>query len=375
MKIGFDARLISSLGIGRYISGLLPHLAEILRERLVVISRPAELALVRALTAGQGQLLVSDAAPYRLAEQSTFLTTVIRAGAAVMHFPHYNLPLAYPRPFVVTIHDLFSFRYPEIHSGLLPRFANQLLIKNAARRSAAIITPSRTTADEVAQRFPSAGARIQPVAEAAGARFSPVRNPAAEVAWQRYFGIRPPYFFYLGQWKPYKNVPLLIEAFSQVVAQRPEVQLVIAGQDPRYPDVTAARARLPAGSLILPGHLPDDAVADLYRGAVAVVMPSRAEGFGLPVLEAMACGVTVVCSNIPVLRELAEGVAIFCDPESADAFAAGMLTALSPTPDDDRARRGIERARQFSWRKAAEETTAIYERVLAGRPRTRSDIH
>ena len=374
MKIGFDARLISSLGIGRYISGLLPQLADILQDRLLVISRPTELALVRALTAGRGRLMVSDAAPYRLAEQSTFLLSLLRAGAAVMHFPHYNLPLAYPRPFVVTIHDLFSFRFPDIHSGRLARLANQLLITNAAHRSAAIITPSRTTAEEVGRRFPSSGARIQPIAEAASPRFGPDRNPAAEVAWQRYFGIRPPYFLYLGQWKPYKNVPLLIEAFVRVVAQRPDVQLVVAGHDPRYPEVTAARSRLPAGSLVLPGHLPDDAVADLYRGAVAVVMPSRAEGFGLPVLEAMACGVRVVCSDLSVLRELADGVAIFCDPESVDAFAAGMLAALSPPPGDDRVRRGIERARQFSWRKAAEETATIYERVLAARPRRRSDI-
>jgi glycosyltransferase involved in cell wall biosynthesis len=104
-----------------------------------------------------------------------------------------------------------------------------------------------------------------------------------------------------------------------------------------------------------------------------VVVPSLAEGFGLPVLEAMSCGVTVVCSDIPVLRELADGVAIFCDPRSADSFAAGMVTALDPTRADGRVQRGIERASLFSWRKAAQETVEIYERVLAGRPRTRSE--
>jgi len=373
LRIGFDARLISSLGIGRYISGLLPPLAEILGERLVVISRPADLALVRALTEGRGKLLVSGAAPYRLAEQSALLVTLLKAGVHLMHFPHYNLPLAYPGRFVVTIHDLFSFRFPEIHSRALPRLTNQVLLANATRRAAAIITPSKATAEDVSRRFPSAAARVSSIGEGAGERFTAVRNRAAEATWQRYFGIQPPYFLYLGQWKAYKNVPLLIAAFTRVMTQHPGVQLVIAGHDPRHPEVAAAASRVPNRAVVLPGHLPDDAVTDLYRAAAAVVVPSKAEGFGLPVLEAMSCGVTVVCSDIPVLRELAEGVAIFCDPGSADSFAAGMLTALNSTPADGRVQRGIERARLFSWRKAAEETVEIYERVLAGRPRTRSE--
>jgi len=373
LRIGFDARLISSLGIGRYISGLLPPLAEILGNRLVVISRRAELALVRALTEGNGNLVLSDAAPYRLAEQSALLFTLLQAGAPLVHFPHYNVPLAYPRRFVVTIHDLFSFQFPEIHSGALPRLTNHVLLANATRRAAAIITPSKATAEEVSRRFPSAVARVTSIGEAAGERFTAVRNPAAEATWQRYFGVTPPYFLYLGQWKSYKNVPLLIEAFARVVTQRPEVQLVIAGHDPRHPEIPAAASRLPDRSVVLPGHLPDDAVTDLYRAAAAVIVPSKAEGFGLPVLEAMSCGVTVVCSDIPVLRELADGVAIFCDPNSADSFAAGMIAALNPTPADGRVQRGVERARLFSWRKAAEETVRIYDRVLDGRPRTRSE--
>ena len=332
-----------------------------------------DVALLRAMLGGEPRIEVANESPYQLGEQSSLLLRILRARAALVHFPHYNLPLAFPGRSVVTIHDLFSYRFPEIHSGWLPRSVNRLLIANAVRRAAAIITPSRSTAADVAARFPRAGGRIVPIAEAADDRFIADRNPAGETAWQRYFGIRPPYFLYLGQWKAYKNVPLVIEAFGRIVAQHPGVQLIIAGHDPRHPEVAAAVSRLPQGSALLPGHLPDDAVADLYRGAAAVVVPSRAEGFGLPVLQAMACGVTVVCSDIPVLRELAEGVAIFCDPDRADSFAAGMSAALDPRPNDERIRRGIERAHQYSWRAAAEATVRIYERELAGRLRTRSE--
>lgn len=366
MKIGFDARLISSLGIGRYIGGLLPHLAAILQDRLVVVSRRSDIALVRALTDGRGALIASDAAPYRLSEQSLLLSVLLQAQLPLIHFPHYDLPLAYPRRFVVTIHDLFSYRFPQIHSGVLPRTANRVLITNAIRRAAAIITPSRATAQDVADRFPRAASRIMPIPEAAGERFSPARNSASEAAWQRYFGIRPPYLFYLGQWKSYKNVPLLIDAFGEVLRENPGTQLVVAGHDPRHPEIPAAASRLPEGSVVLPGRVPDDAVPDLYRGAAGVLVPSRAEGFGLPVLEAMACGVTVICSDIPVLRELADDIAIFCDPTSVSSFAAGINAALAPPTGDDRIQRGLVRASMFSWQKAAAETVRIYERVLSG---------
>jgi glycosyltransferase involved in cell wall biosynthesis len=373
LKIGFDARLISSLGIGRYISGLLPALAQRLGDRLVVFSRRADLALLRALTSGHGRLVVSEAAPYRAAEQSAFLLTLLRLRLALMHFPHYNLPLAYPGRFVVTIHDLFSFDYPEIHSGKVPRTVNRVLIANAVRRATAIITPSQATAAALVRRFPSTARRVTAIPEATEARFTSARNPAGEAAWQRYLGIRSPYLLYLGQWKAYKNVPQLIDAFSRVLRQRPDLQLVIAGGDPRHPEVEAMARSLPPGSVVLPGHLPDDAVADVYRAAAAVVIPSRAEGFGLPVLEAMACAVPVVCSDIPVLHEIADGVAIFADPNSADSFATAMLAALDPAGNAGRLRDGLERAQRFSWQRAAEETIAVYERALAGRARTRSE--
>jgi glycosyltransferase involved in cell wall biosynthesis len=321
------------------------------------------------------QIHASNEAPYRLAEQSTFLLRLLRAQPAVVHFPHYSLPLGFMGRFVVTIHDLFSYQYPDIHSGTVPRGVNRILIGNAARRAAAVITPSQATAQDVARRFPLSSSRITAIPEAAEGRFTATRNPAAEAAWQRYFGIRVPYFLYLGQWKAYKNVPLLIEAFAQLLRRRPAVQLVIAGEDARHPEVKAAAGQLPPGCAVLPGRLPEDAISDLYRGAAAVVIPSRAEGFGLPVLEAMACGVPVVCSDIPVLRELADGVAIFGDPSSPASFAAGMEAALDSATDGGRIQRGLERASRYSWKRGAEETVAIYERVLAGRPRRRSDIN
>jgi alpha-1,3-rhamnosyl/mannosyltransferase len=365
--IGFDARLIGALGIGRYISGLLPQLARLLGERLTVVANRQDAAIVRALIGGSSHLMTVNARPYRLAEQSLLPFSLMRADLALIHFPHYNLPLIKPGHFVVTVHDLFPFQFPEIHSGPLPRGVNQMLMRNAVRRAERIITPSRATALAVKQSFPRSADRVLAIPEAADDRFSSARNPEAEAAWQMRLGIRPPYVFYLGQWKAYKNLPVLLEAFARVRRTHPGCQLVIAGDDPRHPEVRQQAAALPEGSVVLPGRLPESAVPELYRGAALVVLPSRAEGFGLPVIEAMACGVPVICSDLPVLREIAEGVAVFCDPNDPVAFANAIGAVLDTPGLGGRRQLGIERARSFTWERAAQQTVEAYELALGVR--------
>jgi alpha-1,3-rhamnosyl/mannosyltransferase len=362
--IGFDARLIGALGIGRYISGLLPELAQLLGRRLTVLANRPDAAIVRALIGGEPELLTVNAQPYRLAEQSLLPLSLRRADLDLIHFPHYNLPLIKPVHFVVTVHDLFPFQFPEIHSGPLPRVVNQMLMRNAVRRAERIITPSAATALAVKESFPTSADRVLSIPEAADDRFQATRNLEGEAAWQMRLGIRPPYIFYLGQWKAYKNLPVLLTAFTTLVASHPKAQLVIAGDDPRHPEVRQAAAALPEGSVVLPGRLPESAVPDLYRGAAMVVLPSRAEGFGLPVIEAMACGVPVICSDLPVLHELADGVAVFCDPDDPAAFARAMAQTLD-APSTNRARQlGVERAQGFTWQRSAKQTVAAYEAAL-----------
>lgn len=362
--IGFDARLIGALGIGRYISGLLPRLAELLGDRLTAVANRQDAAIVRALIGGSAHLMTVNAQPYRLAEQSILPLALLRADLALVHFPHYNLPLIKPGHFVVTVHDLFPFQFPEIHSGLLPRRVNQMLMRNAIRRAERVITPSQATANAVKQSFPRSAGRVLAIPEAADDRFTSLRNPEAEVAWQMRLGIRPPYVFYLGQWKAYKNLPILLEAFARVRRTHPDSQLVVAGDDPRHPEVRQRAAALPEGSVVLPGRLPESAVPDLYRGAAVVVLPSRAEGFGLPVIEAMACGVPVICSDLPVLREIADGVASFCDPNDPVAFAQAIGSILDAPGNASRRQLGIERARSFTWERAARQTVGAYEEAL-----------
>lgn len=364
-RIGFDARLIGALGIGRYINGLLPPLARLLGDRLVVLAQPHDAALVGSLLGPRPRMRLVDATPYRVAEQTRLPLALARERLDLVHFPHYDLPLYAPAPFVATIHDLFPLDYPEIHSGPLPRVVNQVLLRNAIRHARLLIAPSAATRDAIRKRFPSAAHRIVVIPEAADARFSPVRDEAAEAAWQTRLRIRPPYVLYLGQWKAYKNLPLLLKAFEEVRARLPSAQLVVAGDDPRHPEVRELAARLPEGAVVLPGRLPDAAIQDVYRGAAVVVLPSRAEGFGLPVIEAMASGVRVVCSDLPVLREIADGIATFCDPDDPRAFADAIAHAVTD-PSPAARERGIARAQRYSWQGAAEATARVYEVALSG---------
>jgi glycosyltransferase involved in cell wall biosynthesis len=364
-RIGFDARLIGALGIGRYTGGLLPALAGILCSRFTVIIQPQDAALARGLVGGSARLISVNAPPYRFAEQTLLPGLLAKAQVGLVHFPHYNLPILYRRPFVVTIHDLFPFDFPEIHSGPVPRAVNQWLMRNAVHGASRIITPSQATASALADRFPRSGPKIHAIPEAADERFDPIRNSEGEAAWQRRLAIQPPYVLYLGQWKAYKNLPLLIQAFSLLRQTHPDVQLVVAGDDPRHPEVRQAAARLPPGSVAFPGRLPDTAVPDFYRGAATVVLPSRAEGFGLPVIEAMACGVPIICSDLPVLREVADGIATFVNPDDASGFARAMAEVLDNPPSAVQRDRGLERAHGFSWNAAAERTVAVYDEVFA----------
>ena len=362
--IGFDARLIGALGIGRYISGLLPALANILGRQLTVIAQARDAALVHAMIGASARLLTVNASPYRLAEQSVLPVRLARAGLGLVHFPHYNLPLIKPAKFVVTVHDLFPFEFPEIHSGPLPRAVNHMLMRNAVAGARQIITPSTATAAAIVRHFPSSAGKVTTIAEAADNRFNPRRNLEAEASWQVRLGIRPPYVLYLGQWKAYKNLPLLVEAFRTVRQTHPSAQLVIAGDDPRHPEVRQAASQLPEGSVVLPGRVPDSGIPDLYRGATVVVLPSRAEGFGLPVIEAMACGVPVVCSDLPVLREVGNGAAVYCDPRDPSAFARAIGSVLNADGVAAMRRQGLEQAARFSWQRAASATVAVYEEAL-----------
>jgi len=315
VRVGIDCRKIADFGIGTYIRGLLHALADLGGEEYVAFGARK---IAGFLPKRGVEHVVVDAPKYSIRE----LFTIGRgARIDVFHAPHYVVPFV-DVPFVVTIHDLIHLH----HRNPLARVYARRMIGRAVRKSAAVLTVSNAVRDDIAKTFGHAE-KITVTPNGVDPRFTP-DGPKAPGR----------YFLFVGNEKPHKNVGRLIEA-----AKRSGVDLVRAG---------SAR------------FVSDGELAALYRGAIALVMPSLDEGFGLPALEAMACGTAVITSNAPALVELTGDAAIHVDAMSIDAIAAAMTRVTS----DESMRasmieRGLDRARAFTWKRCAEMTREIYRRI------------
>ncbi|HJT16059.1 MAG TPA: glycosyltransferase family 1 protein [Thermoanaerobaculia bacterium] len=309
MRVGIDCRKIADFGIGTYIRGLLHAMTGI----DYVAFGPREIAPM--LPAGV-EHIVANPPKYSLRELFAFRDLRVD----LFHAPHYVVPFV-KVPVVVTIHDLIHLR----HRNPLARAYARTMIGRAVTRSRAVITVSDAVRREIESVFGRSDIAVIP--NGVDPTFTP-DGPRAEGR----------YFLFVGNEKPHKNVARAIAA-----AQSIDVELIRAGS-----------SRFVSG----------EELAALYRGAIALVMPSIEEGFGLPALEAMTCGTAVITSKAPPLVEITGDAAMHVDAMSVDAIA----TAMQRVMDDENARRsmieaGFARAKKFSWQRCAEMTREIYRRI------------
>ncbi|HEX8169369.1 MAG TPA: glycosyltransferase family 1 protein [Thermoanaerobaculia bacterium] len=329
MRIGIDARKIGDYGIGTYIRGLVGGLLEIGEDELVAFtSANAE------LPDGVERVIV-DAPHYSIRELFAVGRAADRARLDVFHAPHYVVPHT-SVPIVVTIHDLIHLHQPQRNP--LARPYARFMVRRAVRRAARVLTVSEAVARQLERELGARDVRVTP--NAADARLTPG-------------GARRRYFLFAGNDKPHKNADALVRAFARVHRERPDVTLVLAGGAFRRFDGIAGVSTL--------GFISDDELRELYREAMAVVVPSREEGFGLPALEAMASGAPVITSADAALVELTGDAALHADANDEQSLAAAMLRVA----DDEALRasmsaRGTARARAFTWRRSAEIARAAY---------------
>ena len=296
----------------------------------------------------------------------------------VLFVPAHVLPLIHPQRSVVTVHDLGYLHYPEAHRPF-DRWYLHWSTRRHVRAACHLIADSQATRDDLIRHYGAAPERVTVVTPGCDEIFRPVTNAIRLAQVKKRYGIRGDYLLHVGTLQPRKNLERLLEAFARLDG---ELQLVLAGKRGWLYDRIFRRVEeLGLGDRVLfAGHVPQEDLPALMSGARLLAMPSLYEGFGLPVVEAMACGTPVVCSNASSLPEVAGHAALLVDPLDVEALAATMERVLG----DDKLRaelieRGFERARKFSWERCAHETLAVLEEaggLLGGGEGVRGqDVH
>ncbi|MFN2385893.1 MAG: glycosyltransferase family 4 protein [Thermoanaerobaculia bacterium] len=374
--IGVDARKLKDFGIGSYTRNLLEAVArrpESEEYRFRVYARHADRDSFPALPS-HFEIVEENSRGYSMAELTAFAWRLLRDRLDLYHATHYVLPPLTRARAVVTIHDIIHLLYPQFLPNRLAHLYARLMIRRALQRADRIITVSYNSKRDLVDYFSVSPSRIEVIYNGVSAVFFSEVAPEAREATARRYGVRGRYLLFLGGEKPHKNVQNVLRAFAEARrdAALPHT-LVLAGPLPSNP------ARLEAliaaldltGAVVRPGVVPEEDLPALYAGADAFLYPTLYEGFGLPVIEAMACGTPVLTSSTSALQEVAGGYAYLADPLDVEAIARGIVTLTT----DEKVRSdfrelGRKRSLDFSWDKAAERTLAVYASALRASSRS-----
>ncbi len=370
MRIAFDGTALrpGRTGVGYYTEHLLHHLARTAtNDELIVVSNRA-IDVTSPLPSRVRVATPARRIP-RLVWMQTLAVSVLRqVDADVVHFTNGMLPLISPVPTVVTIHDMSLRLYPRYHP---PRrvILNRPLVDLAARTADAIIAPSESAKRDIVRLYGLDPGRVHVVYEAAAPSFTRVNDRAELERVRRRYGLAERIILYVGTIEPRKNLPTLIEAFAdRCRSGELNHQLVCVGPYgwlSRGIDEQIARANAP-GSVKFTGYVPFEDLPALYSLAEMFVYPSIYEGFGLPVVEAMACGAPVITGRTPALSEIGGGAIVEVDRLEPAALGRALVDlAGSRDRREDLSGRGLVRAQAFSWERAARESLEIYRETAS----------
>jgi len=370
MRIALDLRTATDHfpGIGRYAKNLAGAMVPLLGEadQVLFICQPGQSILPKSRESTGERVLVAEvpSSPFSLSQQWAVPAVLRRYGASLYHSLYYLMPYGPRVPTVVTIYDLIPLRMP-YHVPPPTRILFRVFVKMALRTACHVVVISEATRRDLLARYRLPGERVTVIPLAVDPAFRPQPREVVRALCAR-FDLPDRYVLYVGSNKPHKNLVRLVEAWVRM--QPRSFPLVIAGYwSDAHPEVGRRIEELGLGSAVrLVGPVREEDLPALYSGALLFAFPSEYEGFGLPVLEAMACGVPVVAANVSSLPEVAGDAALFVDPRDLDALAQGMDDLVGNEGlRKHLAEKGLERAREFSWERCAEQTLRVYERVGA----------
>lgn len=370
-RIVLDARTATPHypGIGRYVRSLAGALAPQLGpdERLTLLIDPRHPLHIEGV-----ETLALAATPFSPSQQ--WQLPPLLAGADVYHSPYYLMPYRPGTATLLTVYDVIPLRHPEFSSSR-SRLLFRLTTRLALRAAGCVVAITETARQDFIRQFGLPPDRITAIPLAADPSFRP--QPGASVAAVREkYGLREDYVLYLGSNKPHKNLTGLVRAWCEQPkaggANRQRLDaltLVIAGAwDERYPEPKRIAEKAGETSIRWLGRVDDADLPALYTGASLFVFPSFFEGFGLPVLEAMACGTPVVCSRVSALPEVAGDAAVLFEPGDNETLRRALQRAIADAGLRHELReRGFARAAAFSWIDTAARTLALYRTLYGSR--------
>ena len=374
LKIGIDARFYGprQKGLGRYVEKLIEQLEEIDNENQYLVFLRKESWDEYQPRNPNFKKALADYGWYGFKEQIFLPIKIWQSKVDLIHFPHFNVPLLCPAPFVVTIHDLILKRFPTKRASTLhPVFywlkktAYHLVINSALKRAKRIIAVSNYTKKDILEYFKVNPEKIQVIYEGAP---DPVTNLQSQPK-----GISKPYLLYVGNAYPHKNLEGLILAFAKIKNKEQQttnnknlgLQLVLVGEldyfYKRLKKFIHNSSFLIHDSIILTDFVSDKELAVLYQNAVCYVFPSLCEGFGLPPLEAMAHNLPVISSSATCLPEILGRAATYFNPENPEEIAGKVKQVL----EDKKLQKkmislGKKRIKKYSWQRMGKETLRIY---------------
>ena len=370
MKIGIDARLIEETGVGRYIRNLIEHLGVVYTKNQYVIFLRKKSYTDFSLPNNRFEKRLADVSWHSIAEQFFMPWILVKEHLDLVHIPYFNVPIFYPGLFIVTIHDLTILHYDTGKATTLPLFLYKIrrlgyyvTLMVGLVRAKAIIAVSETTKKEIMDHFQIPSEKITVTYEGVDEK---VKSQKSKVKSQKSL-INSPYFLYVGNAYPHKNLEFLLRAF-QTLRLQPEkaspfqAKLVLVGKDDYfYQKVRRLVHTLGLDdNVVFFGQATDTELSNLYSHALALVFPSRMEGFGLPALEATVIGTPIICSDIPTFREILGPLGNYF--ESHDVTKISTLLILGTTGKLKKPSNEDQNAllKKFSWRQMSEKTIYVY---------------
>lgn len=376
MRIAIDARALRWAGIGRYTRSLLAALVTSPTDfEFTILVASADLDYWQRLqsswpTASQSKLqtVVVEGSYYSWREQLLFWRQLEAVTADLFHFTHFNLPLLFRRPYVVTIHDITRFMFPgEQRQDLWQQVAYEQVFAQAVRHARQIISVSHTTTQALRGLPLSLSAPVTTIYEGVEDSFKQPIAPSVREKIKLLIGTTDPYFLHVGVWMSHKNLPRLLLAFKAIVTKYPQLKLVLTGKPkPGYSNVLRQVQDLGLEQqVIFTGFVPSTLLPALYSEAVGLVFPSLYEGFGLPPLEALAVGTPVIAANVSSLPEILGPTAIYCNPEYVPSIQQAMEQLVrQPELGQHLRTMGKIRAQSFTWDKTASAHLAVYKQAM-----------